>query len=100
MKILSFIDNPVTPDQVGTMMRAHLKGAVRWSTPVLVVGAGAGAAVNVQHDLNAVANVIDVEPYVDARCWADQDDRAGWNKTQVVFRTSHQGTFIVRAGVQ
>lgn len=100
MKLMAVVDQPISADKVNAALKTNLKSVARWSTPVLAVGTGAGAAVTVSHDLNAVPNVIDIEAYVDARYWADQDDRAGWNNTQVIFRTSHQGTFIVRAGVQ
>lgn len=100
MKILYLTDDPVNADRVNTALRSNLKAVARWSTPVTIQSAGAGAAVVVAHDLYAVPNVIDIEPYVDSRVWADQDDRKAWNSGQVVFRSSHAGTFIVRAGAQ
>lgn len=99
MILLSNVATP-TPDQINRTISANLKNVTRWSSPVLVYGAGAAAAIVVTHDLQTIPNTIEVEPYVDGRWWADQDDRRVWNATQVVFRSSHQGQFVVRAGVQ
>lgn len=99
MKLLAIID-VADPDKVNSALSGNLKNVVRWSSAVSAYSAGLGAAVTVQHDLAAVPNVLHVEPYVDSRWWADQDDVRVWTSTSVTFHTSHAGTFIVRAGVQ
>jgi hypothetical protein len=97
--LLSNVANP-SPDQINRTLGSNLRNVTRWSTPVTVFSPGAAAAVVVHHDLGTVPNTIEVEPFVDGRTWWDQDDRRTWSETQIVFRSSHQGSFVVRAGVQ
>lgn len=99
MKQMYAVDTP-SPDAINTALRSNLKGVTRWSTPVTQYSAGLGAAVVVVHDLGAVPNFIDVKPLIDARWWADQDDRASWTATQIMFHCSHPGQYLVRAGFQ
>jgi hypothetical protein len=99
MNLLSLVSNP-TKDQINTAAGANLKNVTRWSSPVAVNSKGLGAAVTVAHDLGTLPNRIAVEPYIDSRWWADQDDRRAWSASSVVFHTSHAGVFIVRVGLQ
>lgn len=99
MKLTAVVDNPST-DVINVALRSNLKNVTRWSTPVTVYSAGLGAAVTVSHDLQAVPNTIAVEPLVDSRWWADQDDMRTWNATTVTLHTSHAGQFVVRVGFQ
>lgn len=99
MKVLSIVDG-ATPDKINTAIGANLKNVARWSTPVAIASAGLGAAVTMTHDLMAIPNCFHVEPYIDSRWWADQDDRKIWTDKVITFHTSHSGVFIVRAGVQ
>ena len=100
MKLLQVVDGDATPDQINAALRVNTKNVVRWSTPVTIPSTAVGSTVSVQHDLGAVPNSIEVEPFIDCRWWVDQDDRAAWNATVIQFHTSHVGLFIVRAGVQ
>lgn len=96
---LAVVDG-ATPDKINAALRTNLKNVARWSTPVAASGTGSGAAITVQHDLGTIPNMLHVEPYVDSRWWADQDDRKIWSATALTFHASHAGVFIVRAGVQ
>lgn len=96
---MSIVSTP-NRDQINTTLDKNFQNVIRWSTPVAVTSAGLGTAVTMTHDLNAIPNVIHVEPYIDSRWWADQDDRKIWTTTIVTLHTSHAGLFIVRAGVQ
>lgn len=99
MKLLSIIRG-ATANEINTTLGANLKNVIRWSTPVAVASAGLGAALTVTHDLNAIPTALHVEPSIDSRWWADQDDRKTWTATSVTLHTSHAGMFIVRAGIQ
>jgi hypothetical protein len=99
MKMVAVVDQPVV-DVINIVLRSNLKGVTRWSTPVTVYVTAVGAAVTATHDLGAVPNTFHVEPLVDARWWADVDDRTSWNATTLTFHASHAGQYVVRAGFQ
>ena len=99
MKAVAVISQS-TPDQINSTIGANLSNVIRWSTPVACQSLGLGSAVTVKHNLGAIPNAIHVEPYVDSRWWADQDDRKTWTATTVTLHTSHAGIFVVRAGTQ
>jgi hypothetical protein len=99
MKVLQLVDQ-AEPSTINAALSANLKGVARWATPVTVYSAGAAAAISVRHDLNAVPNIVCIEPFIDCRVWSDEDDRRTWNVSQIIFRTSHQGRCVVHVGVQ
>jgi hypothetical protein len=101
VKLLVQISDPARADQINSAAGANLKNVVRWSSPVVVTSNGAGATITVQHDLGTVPNRLAVEPWVDGRWWADQDDRRVWTSASVTFHVSPAtGRFTVFVGVQ
>jgi hypothetical protein len=99
MKLLQLVDQ-AEPSTINAALTSNLKGVARWATPVTVYSPGAAAAVSVRHDLNAVPNLVLIESFIDGRVWSDEDDRRMWNQNQIVFRSSHQGRFVVHCGTQ
>lgn len=100
MKPMVNVSAPLTADKLNTANVGNLQNVTRWSSEVVVNSAGAGAAVVVTHDLGTVPTMLHVEPWVDSRWWADQDDRRVWSLTTVTFHVSAPtGRFSVRAGL-
>lgn len=90
----------ITTDAINAVNGANLRNVVRWATPVTIVQTSVGGALTISHDLRVTPNVLYVEPYIDARWWADQDDRRVWSSSQATFHASHLGSYVVHVGVQ
>ena len=101
MNIRAQVANPVNADQVNLALTGNLRNIIAWSSPNVVTSLGAGAAITAAHNLGTVPSVIHVEPWVDSRVWADEDDRRVWNAKTITFHVSAAtGRFTVYAGVR